>query len=266
MTLTLLIGLLVGAIMGITGAGGGVLAVPALVTLLGMSMQEAAPVALVAMVGAAGAGAIEGLQRHIVRYRAAILIALVSLPFTSLGVQAAHALPQQILMRIFVLVMLISAVRSWQQAGQDTPADRASKFTSLGPIHGETGRFIWTPVSAAVLAMIGALTGFMAGLLGVGGGFIIVPMLRRFTQLSIHGAVATALLIIALISSGGVVSTVAHGARLPWSLTIVFASAAMSGMLISRRLARKLSAQQVLRAFAALLLVVSLGLGIKSID
>ncbi|GAA5171537.1 sulfite exporter TauE/SafE family protein [Viridibacterium curvum] len=261
----ILIGLGVGAIMGITGAGGGVLAVPALVAGLGLSMQQAAPVALLAIASAAGAGAIEGLRHGLVRYRAAMLVALVSLPFTLVGVSAAHALPHERVMQIFVIVMLITAVRSWRQSAQAGGHDATATLCALGPIHPYSGRFIWTATTAGVLGSIGAVTGFMAGLLGVGGGFIIVPMLGRFTQLSAHGRVATALLVIALISVGGVLSNLWHGVEMSLSLGVVFTLSAVSGMLASRRLAHFLSPAHVQRAFALLLLCVALGLGIQSL-
>lgn len=266
MLTALILGLLVGAAMGITGAGGGVLAVPALVTGLGLSMQQAAPIALIAMVGSAGSGALEGLRHQLVRYRAAMLIALFSLPFTTLGIRGAHALPQTTLMRVFVVVMLISAVRSFRQASTAGAAtDTGSSLCGLGPIDIQTGRFIWSPKTATVLASIGAIAGFMAGLLGVGGGFVIVPMLRRFTQLSIHSAVATALLIIALVSLGGVViSGLAGGMHVPLQITAMFALASIAGMLVSRHFAHRLSAAQVQRAFAVLLIIVGIGLGWKS--
>ena len=60
----------------------------------------------------------------------------------------------------------------------------------------DTGRLAWTPATAAALAGTGAVTGLMTGLLGVGGGFIIVPMLRKLTDVPMHGVVATSLMVI----------------------------------------------------------------------
>lgn len=259
------LGLLIGLAMGITGAGGGVLAVPALVLVMGLPMQQAAPVALIAMVLAATAGAIEGLRAGLVRYRAALLIALASLPFSTLGIVLAHALPQALLMRGFALVMLLSALRSLLDARR-AQAENRSGLHDLGPIHPDSGRFIWSTRTAAVLAAIGAMAGFTAGLLGVGGGFVIVPMLRRFTQLSIHAAVATALLIIALVSLGGATGMLLHGAVPPPGLTALFAGSAILGMLGGRRLAQHLSGPQVQRAFALLLLPVAGWLGLHSLQ
>ena len=73
MTLVILLGILIGAIMGLTGAGGGILAVPVLVAGLGWTMQQAAPVALFAVARSAGwiAHAIEqSAQPDLIRPRA----------------------------------------------------------------------------------------------------------------------------------------------------------------------------------------------------
>ncbi|MCP6726012.1 TSUP family transporter, partial [Klebsiella pneumoniae] len=68
MPLTLLLGALVGAVLGLTGAGGGILAVPALMASQGWSVQQAAPVALLAVAAGAALGAWEGWRRGEVRY------------------------------------------------------------------------------------------------------------------------------------------------------------------------------------------------------
>ena len=96
MLISLLLGVLVGAVLGLTGAGGGILAVPALVVGLGWSMQQAAPVALIAVAGGAGIGALDGFRQKLVRYRAAALMAVIGIPVTALGIRAAQAVSQPI--------------------------------------------------------------------------------------------------------------------------------------------------------------------------
>src|SRR3546814_5533300 len=70
-----LLGLVIGAVLGLTGAGGGIFAVPALVFGLGMDMRAAAPLALMAVGSAAMLGALQGLRQGLVRYKAAIVLA-----------------------------------------------------------------------------------------------------------------------------------------------------------------------------------------------
>ncbi|NIE88178.1 TSUP family transporter, partial [Burkholderia sp. Tr-860] len=67
MTIALILGALVGAVLGLTGAGGGILAVPALVAGLGWTIQQATPVALIAVAGSAAIGALEAFRRRLVR-------------------------------------------------------------------------------------------------------------------------------------------------------------------------------------------------------
>jgi uncharacterized membrane protein YfcA len=82
---SLILGALVGVIMGLTGAGGGILAVPLLVFGLHLTVASAAPLGLLAVGIAAAMGAAVGLRAGVVRYRAALLIALTGIVFNPLG-------------------------------------------------------------------------------------------------------------------------------------------------------------------------------------
>ena len=256
LTLVTLLGILIGAIMGLTGAGGGILAVPVLVAGMHWSMQQAAPVALIAVAVGAGVGAIDGFRYRLVRYKAAIVMAISGIPVTRLGQYWAHQLPQYLLLGSFALLMLMVSVRFYKESQQKqlTPSE---DFLRKVEISSETGKFIWTPLTALVLALIGMLTGLMTGLLGVGGGFLIVPLMKRLTHLSVPGIVATSLFVITLVGSGGVVNALLAGAELPVVETSSFVGAMISGMLIGRRVSRKLQAWQVQRGFALLLFCVS---------
>lgn len=263
MILSLLLGIVIGAITGLTGAGGGILAVPALVAGMGWTMQQAAPVALVAVAGGSALGAVEAWRQGQVRYRAAFLIAVIAFPFTAFGIRAAQSLPQHSLMFLFAFVLLAVAMRAWHQA-RAAGADAANTAGAMGRINPDTGRFHWNRQTALLFAAIGAIAGFLSGLLGVGGGFVIVPLLRRFTNVSMHGVIATSLLVIALVSMGGVVSAMGQGVTLPWAVTAWFAAATAAGMALGRLLAGRLAAHQVQRGFAVVLFAVAVGLLVKT--
>ncbi|MEN6080400.1 sulfite exporter TauE/SafE family protein [Chromobacterium piscinae] len=258
MPLTLLLGALVGAVLGLTGAGGGILAVPALMASQGWSVQQAAPVALLAVAAGATLGAWEGWRRGEVRYRAAALMALCGLPGSALGVRAAHLLPAAWLAAGFALVLLIVAWRAWFGAG-DGPEARDGRG-ALCRVRPETGRLAWRPASIAALAGVGAFTGFLTGLLGVGGGFVIVPALRRLSDLGMHAIVATSLLVIALVSGGSALAAYWHGASPPALPTLAFVAAALAGMVASRWLIRRLAQRQVSRSFAILVAGVAVAM------
>ncbi|WP_394778334.1 sulfite exporter TauE/SafE family protein [Undibacterium sp.] len=259
---SLFLGVLVGSVMGLTGAGGGSIAVPALVAGLGWTMQQAMPVALLAVTGGAALGAVEGLRKKLVRYRAAVVMALVGFPFTALGVRVAHTMSQQWLMIVFAVVLVIISVRLLLQ--HRVPEGSELHKHAVCQINAQTGRFDWTLTTGLIIGAIGGLAGFCTGLLGVGGGFVIVPMLRRFTNVSMHGAVATSLLVITLVGASAVGSALQHGAQLPLAFTLSFVLATACGMLAGRLFARRLSAHAVQRSFATMLLVVAAGLLLKA--
>lgn len=255
------IGLFVGVVMGLTGAGGGILAVPALVFAMGWSMQTSTPVALLAVTMGAAFGAIHGLRQKQVRYRAAMLMAAAGMPITALGVRAAHAVPQTLLMGGFALILLVVGARLLRDKRTSDISNAQTCFAKIDP---STGRFDWTLTAVAAITSIGALAGFTAGLLGVGGGFIIVPMLKRFTNASMHIAVATSLLVIALVGAASFTSYLAHGAVIPWMLASIFAGATALGMGVGRAFNRSFSPQAVQTTFAVLLLVVAVYLMLKA--
>lgn len=256
------LGALIGLLLGLTGAGGGILAVPALTLVLGWSMTQAAPVALLAVGSAAVIGLIDGFKKRLVRYRAATLISITGIAATPIGQYFARALPEQWLVGVFATVMMIVAARLWLTASARKSNDDnfESESTRIRRIQLDTGRIIWNTTSFITLSLIGVLTGLTTGLLGVGGGFIIIPALLRCSNITLNGIVATSLMVIALVSSGAIISAWATG-HIDLSTTAgLFIVGAMIGMLLGRVLAQHLPKQLVLRLLSVLILAVSLAM------
>ena len=256
--LMMLAGTLVGLVMGLTGAGGGILAVPALVYSQGWSMQQAMPVALLAVTVGAMIGAIEGFSKNLVRYRAAMLMALAGSFPTWLGVRLAQHLSQRWLMACFAGVLLLVALRLyWQLRIRASDQDEKQCMAQVNAV---TGRFDWTSKSIAVIASIGSVAGLSSGLLGVGGGFIIVPMLRHFTNISMHGAIATSLFVISLVGTMGVSMAVINGASLPLVFSAIFVATTVAGTVAARKIASYLPPAAVQIVFISLLLAVAVSM------
>ncbi|WP_028535167.1 sulfite exporter TauE/SafE family protein [Paludibacterium yongneupense] len=251
----LILGFAVGGILGLTGAGGGILATPALMAGLGWSVQHAAPVALLAVCAGASVGVAEGFYRHQVRYRAATLMALAGLPFSALGIRLARHVPVPALSAVFALVMLWVASRGLARNGREqAPPCRHDPAT---------GRLRWNATTALSIAAIGAASGILTGLLGVGGGFVIVPALRRLTDLGMHAIVATSLLVITLVGGGSVVVAVLGGAHFPVREATGFVAAAVAGMAGGRVLIHRLDARQIQTGFACVVAAVAVGMLLK---
>ncbi|MEA9391151.1 TSUP family transporter [Acerihabitans sp. TG2] len=88
----------------------------------------------------------------------------------------------------------------------------------------------------------------------------MVPLLRQFSPLSIHSCIATSLIVVALVSLGGIVTAVMHGATMPLFFTLWFIISTVTGMFIGRQLSHHLPYHIVQKGFAGLLIVVALGM------
>lgn len=250
MLLESLYGLGVGLALGLTG-GGGVLAVPALVLGLGFSLPEATPVSLIAVGLAALLGCLDGLRRGLVRYRAALVMAVLGALCAPLGLWLARHLPVPLLMLLFCTVLLLIAARMLRQALGEGQGEVAAALRHNCLLDQQTGRFRWNPRCFLSLSAIGGLSGLFSGLLGVGGGFLIVPGIRQFSNLGMHGIVATSLAVIALVSASTVAGFLLSGGSLS-SGAWIFVAAAAAGMLGGRLLAPRLPARYLQLGFAVL--------------
>jgi uncharacterized membrane protein YfcA len=259
------LGLAVGLVMGLTGAGGTILAVPLLMWGLDKSLATAAPVALLAVAVAGLIGTIRGLSERIVRWRAAGLIGCAGLLSAPLGVWLAPRAPDLLLTLIFAVVLLVVAWRNGRSAWRgwrhriSTP-DVTEAIPSICRINPDTGRFFWNRTTAMVMAGIGLVAGLLSGLIGVGGGFIVLPALLRYSNVSFAVAAATTLMVLALISTGTVLITVSAGRAPDFAVAAPFVLGAVGGLLVGQRLAWRLPLPLSQGAFALLVLIIALSM------
>ena len=260
------LGAVVGLILALTGAGGAILAVPLLVFGLHLRMAEAGPIALLAVGVSAAVGALIGLRAGIVRYRAAAMMAATGVLASPMGLWLAHRVPNGPLTVLFAMVLAWVAVRMFNQARAPQPASTMATALQvpLQPcqLDNATGRFVWTASCTRALAASGIGAGFLSGLLGVGGGFVIVPALRRATNAPVKTIVATSLAVITLVSASGVISTALAG-HMNWHVAAPFAAGAMLGMLGGRLFASRLSGQRLQQGFALVAGLIAIGMVAK---
>lgn len=256
------LGVFVGLILGLTGAGGGIFAVPALVLGMHWSMTQAAPVALIAVGLAALTGAIDGLKKGQTRYKAACLMALSGTATAPVGLYLARLLPEYFLMLLFSLIMLVISYRMLKPFF-NRPSPNHSVSQKPCRLDKHSGKFIWTQSCLFTITCIGSTTGFFTGLLGVGGGFLIVPALQRYTQLSIHSIVSTSLMVIALVSANTVLFALWRDPVFPggtWSFVILV----VLGMVAGRLVAPRFSGRLIQMSFATLCVVAAIVVGAEA--
>lgn len=234
------LGLIVGGVLALTGAGGEILAVPLLVFGVGLSVAEAEPIGLLAVGIAATLGAALGLKAgSTVRYRAALLVAGAG--------------------------MLFVAYRTFRQTiGEPLGDEHADGHTPPCIRDADSGRFVWTTRCARALALSGSVAGLLSGLLGVGGGFVTVTALQRYTDLAMPSVLATSLAVIALASITGVASSAIAG-YLNWAVALPFSAGALAGMLGGRLVSSRIAGPQLQKGFAVTSSVVAIGMIVKSL-
>ena len=254
------LGLAVGLALGLTG-GGGMLAVPALVVGLDYSLQEAVPVALFAICIGASVGALDGFRRRLVRYRAACVMAAAGVACAPLGMWLAKSLPVDILTYGFACLLILCSLNLLSQSLAAKNAAMSSKNNPkrICRIDPETGRFSWSSRSFFTFSGIGSVSGACSGMLGVGGGFVIVPSLRKSSDLSMEATVATSLATVALVSGATVSLFLLHGSGIPGEGGLFILATAV-GILIARSWFARLPDSYVRAGFASLATVTAVGM------
>ena len=245
-------GLLIGVIVGAVGGGGAILALPVLVYALDEPVGPASTASLIVVALAAGVGA-GSLARHgHVCWRLALTFSAPAAAGALLGAVANTAVSGPVLILAFVPVMLLAAFGTWHRAS------RARDEGIDGCPSADYGRVV------AAGFVVGLLTGFF----GVGGGFVIVPILTLALGLGFRRAVATSLVIITLTGLAALASHLVAGARPDLPVTAALAAAtavgALCGTLVGRRLPQAALGRGfalVVTAVAAFLLIDTLLLG-----
>ncbi len=252
--ISVVLGALIGLVMTLTGAGGGILGVPVLLFGLHLSVQQAAPVGLMAVGASAALSAYLGWREGTLRYRAAGLIGVTGMVFAPVGVWLAARLPSAPLTISFAGVLLVVAWRMFRQVPPTGTEPCSPNLPCV--LNPQEGRLTWTRPCAWALAGTGLVSGVLSGLLGVGGGFVIIPALTRYTNLSARSIVTTSLAVIALVSIGSVGAAAWHGAVL-WAIAIPFALGAVGVVPVGRAWAKRLPARRLQQAFAVTCVLVA---------
>ena len=192
-SISFLIGLIAGIFGGLVGLGGGVVMIPLMVGFLKLSQHKAHGTSLVALVFTGLSGAITYALKGSIDIAASLLLATTAIFTARAGAHYAHALPEWKLKRAFgAFLIFVSALLLMKPY--------------LSGIVGSTTDF----VRIIVLLTTGVLTGFLSGMMGVGGGTIMVPAVVLLVGFGQHTAQGISLF--AMIPAGGV------GAVTHWSL------------------------------------------------
>ncbi|MER5437059.1 sulfite exporter TauE/SafE family protein [Streptomyces sp. NPDC002790] len=262
-----LCGAVVGLALGGLGGGGGVLAVPALVYLLGVDPADAGTTSLLIVAVTSATALARHMGTGTVRWRTGVLFAAVGAVPTIGASMLAHRLPQSLLTGAFAILAAVAAtvmLRGTRTCGEAVPPDTGSPVTataghapSLVQVR-EAQRSATTRAEPVRTAGAGAGLGAVTGLLGVGGGFLAVPTLVSVLRLPMRAAVGTSLVVTLLNSLVSLTTRMTtEGVSIDPAVLGPFVGAAILGAWDARRLAARLSGPALQRAFAVLLLATA---------
>ncbi|NNJ25917.1 sulfite exporter TauE/SafE family protein [Alienimonas chondri] len=252
-------GAIVGALLGMTGGGGSLLAVPLLVYVHALSPQAAVGMSLATVGATAAWGAVRRWREGLLDLRIGLIVSVAGMLGAPAGAWVAGQLSPNVLLAAFAGLMLLAAARMGWTARPDSgheaqafhPAPQSACRT------GDSGRLALTSRCAAVLAAAGLFVGVLSGLFGVGGGFVIVPALVLLAGMEIRRAVATSLLVVALVGLSGFLSHQIGGERLPLGPLGLFTAGGVVGLEIGSRIARRLPAHRLQQLFAGVIVLAA---------
>ena len=256
------LGFLIGVSLGALGGGGSILAVPALVFIVGQTPAQATTTSLLVVGSAAVAGALRHWRQGRVHVRQGILFGLVGVAGSLVGSAVNRRLDGDVLLLAFAGLIVVAA---WRIVAGCPSCTRVGETNALRVSSAGTVAVINRPVAARIakLAAAGTLVGFLTGLFGVGGGFVIVPALTLVLQYSMPQAIGTSLVVIAVNTATAL--AVRLGGAIDWGTALVFTAAAIAGVSAGTRIADRIAPQTMQRSFAVLLVLVAVYTGGRAV-
>lgn len=250
----LLAGLTTGLVLGLFGSGGSIIALPALMYLLHVEPKSAIAMSLGAVAVTATVSGLDNWRRGLVNARVALVFGLFGAAGTFAGARLGLLTPVVVQLGLFALVMYTAA---WRMLRPATP--RPARAGGVLPAGGGTAalggcRDFFSPCMGHI-ALHGIGVGVLTGLVGVGGGFLIVPALVLLSGIPMKTAVGTSLAIVAAKSYAGFIGYMG-GVPIDWAVMGGFTAVTVAGSFVGARFSSRLSQDTLKKAFAWFLVVV----------
>ncbi len=241
----------IGISLGLLGGGGSILAVPILIYVMGVSTKSAIAMSLMIVGCVSLIGAIPHWRARNINFKNAFIFGATTMLGAFLGAKAAATIPfitGAVQMVLFAGLMLVAAVLMIRR--QDTSARQRSEIISSSSTK-RSSLWQWLQITVS-----GVGVGILTGVVGVGGGFAIVPALVLLLKTPMKEAVGTSLVVIAMNSATGFLGYLGY-VDLDWKLMLSFLLTASVGIFIGVYLGRFVSAKQLQKGFGFFLLAMS---------
>ena len=233
----LLLGAIVGATLGLIGAGGAILAVPGLVAVLGLSVTAATTSSTIIVGSAALAGALRRRNTGTVDVKIGLTFSAIGIVGTFIGTLLLRVIPENLIMAAFAVIMFGAG---YAMCCRENPEPKVEKPK-------------WQLVVIAA-----TFVGILTGLFGIGGGFMIVPALILFLRVPTKVAAGTSLVAITANSLLAFVMRYEFWDQIPVLEIAVFTVSAISASLILSPIASKLNAKILQKIFSIVIVLVAI--------
>jgi uncharacterized membrane protein YfcA len=235
--LELALGFGIGLSLGLLGGGGSILTVPALVYLVGQTPHAAVTTSL-AIVGANSmVGAMFHRAQGTLDWKVALTFGSAGMLVSYLSANTSKHFSAELLLIAFAFLMLgIGAMLLLRHA-------KNAEITS-------SAKPLW------LVLLSGAAVGLLTGVLGVGGGFLVVPALVMLVGLPVQVAVGTSLVVIAMNSLAGFIGHLGSGS-FDFVITLIFVAAGLVGTFSGSKLSSRLSSSKLQKAFAIFVIALA---------
>ena len=239
----------IGVSLGLLGSGGSILTVPVLVYLIGQDEKVAIAGSLFVVGTIALAGSLQFIRAKLVDWRNVLIFGLPGMFGTYIGALLAGYVSGIMQLSLFALVMLLASYLMLKPVD----LERAS---------GDATRAVWK------ISIDGLVVGVITGLVGVGGGFLIVPALVLLGGMPMHRAVATSLVIIALKSYSGFYKYVEildeQNLHLDWLTLWIVTGLGIAGTLAGGAIANRVPQKTLKKGFGIFLIVMGIYILVRS--
>ena len=240
----------IGVSLGLLGSGGSILTVPVLVYLVGQDEKVAIAGSLFVVGTIALAGSMQFLRAGLIDWRNVAIFGVPGMIGTYLGAMLAAYVAGIVQLSLFALVMLLAS------------------YLMLRPVDLEHASKA-TPRVAWKIAIDGLVVGIITGLVGVGGGFLIVPALVLLGGMQMHRAVATSLFIIALKSFSGFYKYLdildKQDLQLDWNTLLLVTGLGIAGSFAGASVANRLPQDTLKKGFGMFLIVMGIYILFRSL-
>lgn len=261
--------IIIGVILGLIGGGGSALSVPVLVYVFGISPIIGTAYSLFIVGVTTFVGAISAYRKRLINIKIAIAFAAPSL--VTVYLVRLFLLPNipnhlfqvgqmQItksigIMLFFAFIMGVASISMIRKSYQLDPNVSIDENESIHQIR----------VNSPLIIIAGITVGILAGVVGAGGGFLIIPALVVLARVPIKMAVGTSLMIICANSILGFIGDIQAGQLIDWSFLLPFTGLSIVGIIIGRILSVYISSNQLKFGFGWFVLIMAIFILVKEL-